>query len=318
MAKKSRTAGTPANQSDLAASNAATRADLPALGGNDDATVVLDAIPLVEEDEAATTVLDVAAVAAHAEATKKAAASAPAAKVSAKAAPSKQAAAAAFGSNNDEPTTGPLGLDVRMLWRGDTHAARFFPRPVPVTLGEDGTFALPPDSMGKKDGELTLLVEPHATAGFALRIDNPAAQGHLLIDGKSYELAAVRAGTESVKGPSIPITAKTHAYVQFDDFTFLLSRTAVPPPPPISLWSRENTIFLLCLLLALAFLGGPLFAGFNSAEFRNRAKLSYLDQVEQDLRKPELIEVLVQEDKVQEEKKDDAKEDDDESDHWAS
>lgn len=311
MAKKSRTAGSPANQPDVAASSAATRVDMPAAGAPDDATLMLDAIQPVPDHESATQVLDVIPPPAPAEAPKKAAAPSPSVKINtAKSVPSKQAAAAAFGSSSDEPGNGPLGLDVRMLWRGDTHAAKFFPRPVPVTLGEDGTFALPPDAMGKKDGELTLLVEPHATAGFALRVDNPAAQGHLLVDGKSYELSSIRAGHESLKGPVIPITAGTHAYVQFDDFTFLLSRTAVPPPPPISLWSRENTIFLLCLLLALAFLGGPLFAGFNSAEYRNRAKLSYLDQVEQDLRKPELIEVLVQEDKVQEEKKDDAKEDD--------
>ena len=297
MAKKSRTAGTPANQPDVAAANAATRTDLPAAGAPDDATVVLDILPLPADPDEATAVLDVAAFAAAQKPAPSAAKSAPAkTKTPPPAAPPPP-------PSNDEPSNGPLGLDVRMLWRGDTHAAQFFPRPVPVTLGEDGTFALPPEAMGKKDHELTLLVEPHATAGFALRIDNPSAQGHVLVDGKSYELAALRAGTEPLKGPAIPITATTHAYVQFAEFTFLVSRASVPPPPPISLWSRENTIFLLCLLLALALLGGPLFAGFNSAEFRNRARLSYLEQVEQDLRKPETIEVLIQEEKVQEEKK---------------
>ncbi len=301
MAKKSRTAGTPANQPDVAASHAATRADLPAVGAPTDATVLLDVVPLPAEPDEATAVLDVAALAAHAQTLNK---SAPATAAKAKGPAAKAPPAVdPFQQPSDEPMTGPLGLDVRMLWRGDTHAARFFARPVPVTLGEDGTFALPPEAMGKKDHELTLLVEPHATAGFALRVDNPSAQGRVLVDGKTFELAALRAGTESLKGPAIPITATTHAFVQFDEFTFLLSRAAVPPPPPLSLWSRENTIFLICLLLALALLGGPLFAGFNSAEFRNRARLSYLEQVEQDLRKPETIEVLIQEEKAPEEKK---------------
>lgn len=222
----------------------------------------------------------------------------------------KQLELAAKQSEEDRKASGdkagPLGLDVRMLWRGDTHAAQFFPRPVPITLGENGTFALPPEVMAKNAKELTLLVEPHPTAGFALRVDNPAAQGHILVDGKSYELAAVRAGQTPLTAPAVPLTATTHAYVVFGDFTFLLSRTVVPPPPPLSLWDRENTIFLLCLLAALALLGGPLWAGFNSAEYRNRAKLSYLEQVEQDLRKPETIEVLIQEEKA-EEKKEEAK-----------
>ena len=280
MAKKSRTAGTPANKTEVAA----TRLDAPAVdappipGPPDDATVLLPVVPVGVDDEA-TAVLDVAAVAAHAASAKKAAAAAKPA-VTPKPATAKAGGAAdPFTQRSDEPLTGPLGLDVRMLWRGDTHAAQFFPRPVPVTLGEDGTFAVPPDAMGKKEHELTLLVEPHATAGFALRVDNPAATGRVLVDGKSYDLAAVRAGTESIKGPVIPITATTHAHVEFAEFAFVISRAAIPPPQPLSLWSRENTIFLLCFLLALGLLGGPLFAGFNSAEFRNRARLSYLEQV---------------------------------------
>ena len=324
MAKKSRTgaesrtAGMPANPLEAAASNAATRVDLPAVGaspslaplngaspygddsGAENQTVVLDTVKLPSNE--ATQVLDVVSAAAAA-ATPKPTPAAPktgvAQKSATKPAASKppEASRPVFDTKSDEPLIGPLGLDVRMLWRGDTHAAKFFPRPTAVTLGEDGTFALPPEAMGKKERELTQLVEPHATAGFALRVDNPAASGHILVDGTSYDLATVRAGTAALKGPAVPITAGTHAYVQFGDFTFLLSRAAIPPPPPLSLWDRENTIFLLCLLLALAFLGGPLFAGFNSAEFRNRAKLSYLDQVEQDLRKPEMIEVLIEEQK---------------------
>ena len=319
MAKKSRTAGTPANQPDVAASSAATRTDLPAANapppsapppsGPDNATVVLDAVNLPADPEAATKVLHLSDITAAAPVKPEPAKAAPAKQAAPSKAPPKSAGAGdGLGQRSDEPLNGPLGLDVRMLWRGDTHAAKFFARPVAVTLGEDGTFALPPDAMGKKDRELTVLAEPHPTAGFALRVDNPAAEGHLLVDGKSYELAAIRAGTASIKGPAIPITATTQAYVRFGDFTFLLSRAAIPPAPPLSLWSRENTIFLLCLLMALALLGGPLLAGFNSAEFRNRAKLSYLDQVEQDLRKPELIEVLIQEEKVQEEKKEELKE----------
>lgn len=320
MAKKSRTgaesrtAGTPANQPDKAAnrvdnaaSQAATRVDLPAASdlpspesvpsSPENRTVLLDVVAMPKSEQA-TQLLDVVSAAAAAQtpkpvpATKNAAAKNAAPKIP----PAKNAAktADAFASRTDEPLTGPFGLDVRMLWRGDTHAAKFFARPVSVTLGEDGTFALPPEAMGKKEHELTVLVEPQATVGFALRVDNPAATGHVLVDGKSYELAAIRAGTEALKGPAIPITTHTHAYVEFGDFTFLVSRAAIPPPPPLSLWDRENTIFLLCVLLALAFLGGPLWAGFNSAEFRNRARLSYLDQVEQDLRKPEMIEVLVE------------------------
>ena len=206
--------------------------------------------------------------------------------------------------------SGILGLEVRMLWQGDTHAAQFFPRPVPVTLGADGTFALPPEAMGKSsDADTTLLIEAHPTAGFALRVDSAAAGGHVLVDGQSYEVAAIRAGSAAIKGPAIPVTATTHAYVTFGDFTFLVSRSAVPPAPPAELWSRENTIFSLCLLLALLLLGGPLLAGFNSAEFRNRAKMGFMDQVENDLRKPELIEVLVQEDKKEEAKPEDTKPD---------
>lgn len=315
MAKKSRTAGSPASPSERAAPSAATRVDLPA-SAPDESTVLLDAIPLAEEDEGATQVLDLNAVAPPpvpstpappAPAPTPAKAAAKTAKATTPATP--PAAKSAPEPKSDEPSTGVMGLDVRMLWRGDTHAARFFPRPVPVTLGEDGTFALPPDAMGKKEKELTLLVEPHAGAGFGLRVDNPSARGHILVDGKTFDLAEVRAGNGALKGPVVPVTASTHAYVQFDEFTFLISRAAVPPPPPISLWSRENTIFVLCLLLALALLGGPLFAGFNSAEFRNRAKLSYLEQVEQDLRKPETIEVLIQEEKKEEQKPEEQKAD---------
>lgn len=326
MAKKSRTADKPTPPPET---GAAPVPPVPAPGEDEGATAVLPALaaqPDVapptpadppEADQAAVMMAAIPAPAPKSDAAPKsdvAAKPAPAAKNVPAPKASQSLPTANIKPADNEPRealTGVLGLDVRMLWQGDTHAARFFARPTTITLGAEGTFALPPEAMGKSsDTETLLLVEPHATAGFALRVDNTSASGHVLVDGQSHELSAIRAGSSSLKGPSIPLTANTHAYVTFGSFTFLISRAAVPPPPRAELWSRENTIFSLCLLLALLLLGGPLFAGFNSAEFRNRAKLSYLEQVEQDLRKPETIEVLIQEEPKEEVKPEEAKAED--------
>ncbi len=209
----------------------------------------------------------------------------------------------------EEKSTGAFGVDIAMRWRGDMHSARFFARPTTVTLGPDGTFPLPPDVMGNRNSQV--LIEPHATAQFGLRIDNPAMKGHVLVGGEAHDLDAVRAGSVAgLKGPVLPLTQHTQAVVLFDDFTFIVSRAAVPPPPPLSLWDRENWLLLLCFLMSIALLVGPLEYSLNSASYRNKAKLSYTEQLDERLHELELVEVKIEEDKKPteaDEKKDDSK-----------
>jgi len=196
----------------------------------------------------------------------------------------------------EERATGLFGVDIAMRWRGDMHSARFFARPTTVTLGPDGTFPLPPDVMGNRNSQV--LVEPHASAQFGLRIDNPAMKGHVLVGGDVHDLQEVRAGkVPGLKGPLLPLTQNTQAVVLFEDFTFVVSRAAVPPPPPLSLWDRENWLLLFCFLLACALLIGPLEYSLNSAAYRSRAKLSYSEQLDERLHELELVEVKIEEDK---------------------
>ncbi len=177
---------------------------------------------------------------------------------------------------SDELTTGRLGLDVRMQWREDTHSARFYAESATVTLGQNGTFPLPPDVMGKtKDTDLTVLIQPDAQHKFALRIDNPSMTGHLLVDGQAKEIAKLRAAGGNLV---VPMTDKTHAVVQFGEFTFILSRALIPKRPPISLWSKENWVFLLAFLLSVAILGIPLGLGMSAWGHRERAKIKLAEE----------------------------------------
>lgn len=222
------------------------------------------------------------------------------AKASAPAAPPPKPAEK--GADPTERSTGVFGVDIAMRWRGDMHSARFFPRPTTVTLGPDGTFPLPPDVMGNRQEQI--LVEPHAASQFGLRIDNPAMRGHVLVGGDVHDLDAIRDGkVPSLKGPVVPLTNHTQAVVIFEDFSFIVSRTPVPPPPPLGLWDRENWLLLFCFLVAAALLLGPLEYSLNSASYRNRAKLSYSEQLDERLHELELVEVKIEEDKKPEEAK---------------
>ncbi len=204
-------------------------------------------------------------------------------------------------SRSDEPLTGPLGCDIKMIWAGDFHLARFYPLPKAVQIGKDGDFAVPPDVIGNKDG--VVLVEPHAAAQFALRIDAPELSGSVDIDGQRWTLAQLRAGAGPVKGPSIPLTAKTFAQLTVGDFEFEICRATLPPPLENGKMRKESLYLPLCMLIAALMLGGPLVAGFYSPDFRDKTKLSFAEEMKE--RESELIEI---ENKVEPEKKEEPQE----------
>lgn len=244
----------------------------------------------------------------------KATSSKPDAGKAAKTTPAKPAAgattakdvAAAASKDGEYPSTGVLGLDIVMRWSGEMHKARFYPQPTTVTIGADGEFALPEDVLGGK--KLQTLVQPDSKDQFALRIDDPAMSGQLLVGDKVFALEDVRAGKTELKGPAIPLTKQTHALLSYGDFTFLLSRGAVPPPAPASLWSKENWLLLGCLAISAVVLLVPLIAGFNSAAFRDRTKLSYSEQLDETTR--EIIEIAqIEEPEKKEEKPEEKTED---------
>jgi len=214
--------------------------------------------------------------------------------------------AAAASKDSEYPSTGVLGLDIVMRWSGEMHKARFYPTPTTVTVGADGEFALPEDVLGGK--KLQTLIQPDAKEQFALRIDDPAMQGQLLVGDQVYSVADIRDGKTALKGPAVPITKQTHGLIEFGDFTFVLSRGAVPPPAPASLWSKENWVLLGCVLAAAVLLVTPLIAGFNSAAFRDRTKLSYNEQLDETTR--EIIEIAQLEEPEKKEEKPEEKAED--------
>lgn len=219
---------------------------------------------------------------------------------------SAKSVAAAASKDSEYPSTGVLGLDIVMRWSGEMHKARFYPTPTTVTVGADGEFALPEDVLGGK--KLQTLIQPDAKEQFALRIDDPAMQGQLLVGDQVYSVADIRDGKTALKGPAVPITKQTHGLIEFGDFTFVLSRGAVPPPAPASLWGKENWVLLGCLLAAAVLLVTPLIAGFNSAAFRDRTKLSYNEQLDETTR--EIIEIAQLEEPEKKEEKPEEKADD--------
>ena len=183
---------------------------------------------------------------------------------------------------------GPLGVDVAILWRGDMLTARFFPKPVRVSVGPNGTFTMPEDVVGGPD---KILIEPHGASRFGLRIDNEKAAGHLIVDGDVHDLSEVRQGNVSaLKGPVVPLTAGTRAVLVFGDFTFIVSRVPVPPPRKFMLWSRDMVPFLLCLLFSAALTVGPLTVAHSFADLRGRARLSYKEKLDRRLAVLEFIE----------------------------
>jgi TonB family protein len=210
----------------------------------------------------------------------------------------------ARSTKDETPSTAPdeatssdkLGVDVAILWRGDMLTARFFARPMTVTIGPEGTFTMPEDVIGKA---LAVLVEPGTPAGFGLRIDHDKAHGHLIIDGDVHDLEDVRSGKISgVAGPLVALAKGTRAVLVFGDFTFIVSRVPVPPPATFSLWNKEMLPFLLCFIASLLMTAGPLIAAFNSAGFRNRTQLSLKEK--QEARLAQLLEIDIIDEKPEE------------------
>ncbi len=194
---------------------------------------------------------------------------------------------------------GRLGVDIAILWRGDMLTARFFPKPVRVSVGPNGTFTMPEDVVG---GAERVLVEPHGASRFGLRIDNDKAAGHLIVDGDVHDLSEVRDGNvATLKGPVVALTAGTRAVLVFGDFTFIVSRVPVPPPRKFMLWSRDMLPFLLCLLFSVALTIGPLTAAYSFADLRGRARLSYKEKLDKRLAVLEFIEIKEEEKPPEEE-----------------
>jgi TonB family protein len=208
-----------------------------------------------------------------------------------------------------EKGSGRLGVDVAMMWSGDMLSAGFYPRPAAITLGVDEAFVLPEDVLGAKR---FVLVEPKGD-DFALRIDADKMTGHLIVDGEPYDVADVRAGkVKDVGGPTVPLTARTRAVVNFGEFTFVVSRAPVPPPQRFSLWGREQVGFVVALLLSALINLVPLAIAYNSADFRDRASLSYLDQIDDRIAEIEEIEVQVEEEEPEEPEEEAAAEEEEE------
>jgi hypothetical protein len=218
-----------------------------------------------------------------------------------------QAPATPAAAPDDDPKTGALGVDVAMTWRGDMHTARFFPRPVPVTVGQDGLFPLPPDVMADKLVQTLVDIDPKL--GVVLRFDNPAATGHVIIDGHAHDIAQVRDGlVPALRGPVVPFGVNTHAWVQFGDFTFVLRRAYVPPTQRTRAWQKENLLLLVCLLLASALLMIPLVAGYNSPDFRVKGRMTIQEEMDDALREMVYVDEI-KEEKPPEELKAEAKPD---------
>ena len=214
-------------------------------------------------------------------------------------APQAPKGTAARPTQSKPATKETLGVDVAILWRGDMLTARFFPKPVKVTVGPTGTFTMPEDVVGGKE---MALIESHGASRFGLRIDNAKAAGHLIVDGDVHDLSEVRAGNvASLKGPVVPLTAGTRAVLVFGDFTFIVSRVPVPPPRKFMLWSRDMLPFLLSLLFSVALTVGPLTAAYSFADLRGRAKLSYKEKLDRRLAVLEFIEIKEEEKPLEEE-----------------
>ncbi|MBI5609535.1 MAG: TonB family protein [Deltaproteobacteria bacterium] len=197
------------------------------------------------------------------------------------------------------PTTGALGLDIVMRWSGEMHKARFFPLPTAVTIGEDGVFALPDDVMGGK--KLDTLVQQDPKDGFALTLSNPAIRGQIIVGSDVYSIADIKAGGTALPKDRVPLTAKTHAFVEFGDFTFVLSRGAVPKPARPSLWDKEDWLLVAAFALSAIVILGPIVASFQMADPRARRKMNYVEQLEE--RVAQIIEV---ENKIEEKPEDKA------------
>lgn len=202
-------------------------------------------------------------------------------------------------------TAGPLGLDVEMRWSGELHKARFYARPMLVTIGANGDFAIPDDAMGGK--LIDTLVEPDASHGFTLLVGNPAISGQIIVGpGSIVTVADVKAGRTDFKNNRVPMTAKTQAFLQFGEFTFVLSRGAVPHMARPALWSHENTVFLVCWLLAMGMILGPVVASFQLTDPRSRRVKTYIEELEE--RTAQIIEVENKIEEKKEEEKADEKE----------
>lgn len=194
------------------------------------------------------------------------------------------------------PAVGRLGLDIVMRWSGEMHKARFYATPQPVTIGADGAFALPENVMGGK--QVDVLVEPDAKDQFALALGNSAIRGQVIVGSDVYAIADIKAGKTPLNKDRVPVTAKTHAFVEFGEFTFVLSRGAVPPPARPSLWDKEDSLLLGAFALSALVLLGPIIASFQLADPRARHKMNYVEQLEE--RVAQIIEVEKIEEKPEE------------------
>ena len=201
-----------------------------------------------------------------------------------------------------------LGVDVAVLWRGDMLTAGFFPNPTTISAGPDGSFVVPEEAMGSKK---LILVEPHSTAAFGLRIDTDKATGHVIVDGNVHDVGEVRDGkVDGLRGPVVALTGGTRAVLVFGDFTFIISRVPVPPPAKFALWDRRILPFAISWSVAFLMTTVPLVMAFNSPEWRNRAKMNFAQQQEQRIAELEFIEVQEEEkpEEKEEEKEEEKKE----------
>jgi TonB family protein len=185
------------------------------------------------------------------------------------------------------PTTGALGLDIVMRWSGEMHKARFFATPQSVTIGADGIFALPDDVMGGKTVDTLVLQDPKD--GFALSLTNPSIRGQIIIGSDVYSISDVKNGATALPKDRVPLTAKTHAFVEFGQFTFVMSRGAVPKPAKPSLWDKEDWLLVFAFALSALVILGPIIASFQMADPRARRKMNYVEQLDE--RVAQIIEI---------------------------
>lgn len=197
-----------------------------------------------------------------------------------------------------EVHSGPMGLSIEMNWTGELHRSKFFARPQRVTIGANGDFVMPEDAMGGKIDDL--LVAEDAKEGFALCLDNPAVSGQIIRDGKAFSVSDVKSGRTDLNKSRVPITPHTQVFLEFGQFTFLLQRGAVPKMAAPALWDRENTVLLVCALLSMAAILGPVIASFTLTDPRARRTRTYVEELEE--RTAQIIEV---ENKIEEKKEED-------------
>jgi len=153
--------------------------------------------------------------------------------------------------------TGPLGLEVAMLW-GDRTLYTDLLRPgETLTVGTDpkARVFLPEEVVG---GTNVALARPDGE-DFLLDVSLPGAEGDFLVEGRIVRLPEMRRRELVEQGRYVRINRKTRARLQIGSFVFVMGLSPLPAKRPVGSWTRrfslrEHLYLLVSLVLHLAFM----------------------------------------------------------------